>query len=443
MISFEDFLDFSKKSKQIQSRSSSRARVTDEDKFSLNMQGVSTNDNSVEQNGLNRVKKENPKFVPPVLKDTKHDEKSERAHLLKVLNNNKPKNSKYKNSKAPASNPSLINSDGITSNLMTPEVLASPALTSRYTTVPLTTSEPITVSVATPDVLTPPENMTAPVITSKVTTNPIITPHFNPLVMMSTQEVMISSVVTQDTEAEEGDSSNLEPLEDEDQKNIKDAGVVCNLCNKSYVNLKYLKRHIKRKHLKVPNVCSECSKVYPTEKTLNKHFLNVHVKHECKFCKHIFKNANVLRSHMSKCKVRKETPEIEFQCSDCKKGLKTEKALNEHVAKFHIQETCKYCERIFQCKENLRTHQYKCKTKKAAFNHDEGAGKTVATGKDISTEKTGSFEKICDLCQMKFNSKGGYYKHKNKIHKDNIVISDVGQVIIFDTLVETPSNSNV
>ena len=115
----------------------------------------------------------------------------------------------------------------------------------------------------------------------------------------------------------------------------------------------------------------------------------------------------------------------------------TEKALREHVAKFHVQQTCPYCEHIFKNKNNLRTHFYKCKTKKAASNQDEGSSKAGtnsgnAKEKNTSNKKHDTFEKVCDLCLKKFHSKGGYYKHKNKIHKDDIVINDVGQVIILE-----------
>ena len=60
MVSFQEILDFSKKSKQIQSSSSYEDNVADKDKFGQSMrtkmQGVSSNDKTQKQNILKGVK---------------------------------------------------------------------------------------------------------------------------------------------------------------------------------------------------------------------------------------------------------------------------------------------------------------------------------------------------------------------------------------------------
>ena len=116
------------------------------------------------------------------------------------------------------------------------------------------------------------------------------------------------------------------------------------------------------------------------------------------------------------------------------------------MSKFHVQQICQYCEKTFKNKEILRVHLYKCEAKKEAPSHDKGGEDRVAK------EKQGTYEKICDLCNIKFHSKSGYYKHRNKIHVNNgdiCAISDVGQVIVIDTLVDTiqgevpPNNGDI
>ena len=343
---------------------------------------------------------------------------------MEILNNNKPKISKFSNNKGP---------------VVTPEDIPVPVMTKEIITAPHVT----------------PEDIASPKLASKVETNSSMAPDFK-----FTEEPMTGSVMTQNdtvivsvgTSADDVESSHDESLVDNDQKNKIESGVFCNLCGQKFKNKKILKKHVKTKHLKLPNVCSKCSKVYPTEKTLHKHYVSVHVSHECPFCKHIFKSANVLRSHLSQCKVKKEISDAdnhdktEFKCSECKKGFKTDQALQVHVSKFHVQQMCQYCEKNFKNKEILRVHLYKCEAKKEAPSHDKG-------GEDIvAKEKQGTYEKICDLCNVKFHSKSGYYKHRNKIHVNNgdiCAVSDVGQVIVIDTLVDTiqgevpPNNGDI
>ena len=79
---------------------------------------------------------------------------------------------------------------------------------------------------------------------------------------------------------------------------------VCNSCNVTFKNSKCLKAHVRNVHEKVFK-CAECVNVFPTEKTLNKHYIRCHIKHVCEFCKQVYKNGNVLRCHLSKCKVKK------------------------------------------------------------------------------------------------------------------------------------------
>ena len=405
MVSFQDMLNFYKVSKDMPS-SSSEARITNEEKLGItartNRQGLSTNDEIKKEKVLSKRKK----FVTPVSKDTNDSKNSERAHMLEILNNNKPKTSKNK--------------------------------------TPVVTPEDITIPVITKEVIT------APKIASKVNADSSMTPDFK----LTQEETMTGSVMTQDTVVTSADdigSSYEESLVANQPKTKPESGVSCNLCSKKFKNKKILKKHVKRTHLKLPNVCSKCSKVYPTEKTLHKHYISVHVSHECKLCKAILKNAHVMRSHLYRCKVKKETSDTdnqdkaEFKCSECTKVCKTDQEYQEHVAKIHVQQTCQHCEKNFKNKDILRVHLYKCKIRKEALSQDTG-------GDEIAVkEKQGAYEKVCALCHKKFDSKSGYYKHMKKIHKNNgdmCDVSDVGEIIIVETLAdnvqgEVPLNDDI
>ena len=480
MISFEEMVKFYKKSGQMRADTvSAKAIVKADDKLDVSVKdigGESVKDigPGVSKNHDLKDKKKKSGFVTPVRKiDDNVGKNSERAQILEILNENKPKVSRKNKISLVAS-----------SCIVTPEALAKPE------------------ALATPEAIANPEVMTASSLSlEKIETQMIGTEVVcdllftsNDKTSMSTSGFMDGPQITQDnvgvsivaSSGESGPSSKEPFINDGQQKIIEcencklkfismtefdnhqcevheSEKFFCDLCNIKFKNRKYLKRHVKHKHLKMSHTCKKCLKVFPTEKTLNKHFVRVHVKHECKFCGQILKNGNGLRSHLSHCRIRKETLEHSsdekvvhtshaktgFQCSECKKICKTNQALQGHFNRQHIQQKCQYCDHAFKNKEVLRSHLYKCKVKRRGL--DKSPGERLATtdqanlennnnnNKSNSKSKANTFEKICNLCQKKFHSKGGFYKHRNNVHKgseNNDGGNDVGEVIIIDAETE-------
>ena len=446
MVSYQDMISFYKKLKQAQGDSvTTEVMNTDDDDLGVTIcdndvvsdmehgQGVSTN-YAIHDRKINNKKK--VKFVTPV-----NNKDSEKSQILEILKKNKPKASG--NSRIPLDKPAL------TFFKMTPEANSNP-------------------------VNAPESVKNVEIVSDVITTHPPASP-------VMTQDNVMVSVVTSAGESEVRSKAlyindgqilecvncklkyaSLNELNDHQCEVKRPEIIYCSLCNIKFKNRKIWKAHIKHKHLKLAHTCQKCSKLFPTEKTLNKHFLSVHVNHECQFCKLIFKNANSLKSHRSRCKLKKKLPEpsndgnivpsnhekTAFQCTNCEKTCKTAKALEGHFARQHIQQNCQYCDHTFKNKEVLRIHLYKCRMKKLALDKPESPGEKGTNTDQVklmendnkkeqnSTGKSSNnYEKICNLCQKKFGSKSGFYKHRNNVHKDHYdtdVAKDTGEVIILD-----------
>ena len=445
MISLQDMINFYKKDKRNQGDPVTAEEKKTDDNLSVISDnsvgpetdyglGVSTKD--VVKDKKVPIRRKNI-FVPPV-----NNKDSENSQLLEILRKNKPKTSET--SKMPSKEPAI-----------TPEAISNSA----------NAAEVVKSLETDPNV---------------ITTDPIASP-------LITQDNVIVSVATHvgESEAYIDDGQVLECVNcEQTYSSVNDLNnhqcgskrpeiFECNLCNIKFKKRRYLKDHIKQKHLKLPHTCQKCSKEFPTDKTLNKHFLSVHVNHECQFCKLILKNANSLKTHKFHCKKRKEIREpsndenivpsshekTTFRCTECKKMCKTKTALEEHVSRQHTQRNCQYCGHTFKNKEVLRIHLYKCKVKRIGRDQHEGPEETVVNTDQVklmgnnnnkkqkSKGKSANYEKTCNLCQKKFRSKGGFYKHMNNVHKENEntgVANNISEVIIIDaeaeTLSEVPDN---
>ena len=116
--------------------------------------------------------------------------------------------------------------------------------------------------------------------------------------------------------------------------------VVCNMCNKRFKSVRYLKVHIKTIHVKPKIQCDKagCDMKFLTESKLRAH-IKSHDKVECESCGKTFKSKNVLKCHKNKHHGQKQTVERIWKCSLCPHSVKSERGLRYHKDLVHnVQE---------------------------------------------------------------------------------------------------------
>ena len=112
--------------------------------------------------------------------------------------------------------------------------------------------------------------------------------------------------------------------------------VVCNMCNKRFKSVRYLKVHIKTIHVKPKIQCdkADCDMKFLTESKLRAH-IKSHDKVECEICGKTFKSKNVLKCHKFKHHSQKQTVERIWKCSLCPHSVKSERGLRYHKDLVH------------------------------------------------------------------------------------------------------------
>ena len=138
----------------------------------------------------------------------------------------------------------------------------------------------------------------------------------------------------------------------------------CDICQKNFDRLKYLRRHLNRHFSRVTKVkekrfeCEFCPKKFATKYELNNHH-NTHTrekKYTCNVCGKAYTQVGSLRQHM-----KFHTNDLPYECDFCTRRFPTSSRLKTHieghVGKKERKHICQFCQGKFVSQSSLRAHE--------------------------------------------------------------------------------------
>lgn len=230
------------------------------------------------------------------------------------------------------------------------------------------------------------------------------------------------------------------------KRKVRFSTFACNLCERQFRTRSNLKEHRNYCSGNLPYYCSHtnCDKRFPSATKLKNH---VKLKHDkkfsaiCSICNIGFVKASDYKYHMVT-----HSTEKKFNCSKCDKSYKTLSNLNFHM-KYHNKKLpfiCEICQKGFMRKEYLEAHvnvhngikTFVCqvcdkrfvsqKNLDAHMKYHDGnvkkkgcniCGKMLTTGFEEHLRTHLNLKEFeCDICDLRFNTKGALSKHNKNKH---------------------------
>ena len=184
--------------------------------------------------------------------------------------------------------------------------------------------------------------------------------------------------------------------------------MACEQCDKSFKSDLNLKRHVKLMHNNNPVgefKCEICNRVFKSKDYLNRHKRKTHgspeerIDYPCSFCGKNFKSASNRKDHeeihrgeadadceVCGAQVRKSnmknhmkthSDDADFQCDICAKPSKTYKALRAHLNSHELPFKCEYCEKAFSSQYTMKYHTVQQHLKKKESNSKSKTNKPM------------------------------------------------------------------
>lgn len=155
------------------------------------------------------------------------------------------------------------------------------------------------------------------------------------------------------------------------------------------------------RNIKISQKCPTCSKSFQCEATLNKHIFISHKKlSNCPLCPKTYSNTSNLKRHIAT-----HSDKLKLNCDKCDKVFTETSALFEHLKIHQFDNADKSDEYLLECEI--------CKEKTVSY---ASYNKHMKMKHNID-EKIKAFK--CRICEMRFASKQGMYRHIDNIHENN------------------------
>lgn len=143
---------------------------------------------------------------------------------------------------------------------------------------------------------------------------------------------------------------------------ISEDRVVCELCNRTFAKLKYLRKHIREIHENDSKfVCKTCGKKFNRKANLMEHELIHQGKYlaQCKTCGNSYRTTSALRLHQ-----RTHTGEKPYKCDICnEKAYAYNTDLKRHKRSVHgilgTSYPCTICPKVYYEPKLLKNHMNK------------------------------------------------------------------------------------
>ncbi|KAB0795792.1 hypothetical protein PPYR_09853 [Photinus pyralis] len=191
-------------------------------------------------------------------------------------------------------------------------------------------------------------------------------------------------------------------------------------CDKKFASSTKLKNHVKLKHeKKFVAICSICNIGFVKISDYKSH-KNTHTtekKYQCTKCEKSYKTVSNLNYHM-----KFHNDKLPFICTICNKGFMRKEYLESHVNNHNGVKNfaCQYCDKKFVSQKNLDAHlkYHEGGVKKKACDI---CNKVITTGYEEHLRTHNNLKEFeCNLCLMKFNTKGTLAKHRKRKHANEV-----------------------
>lgn len=189
-------------------------------------------------------------------------------------------------------------------------------------------------------------------------------------------------------------------------------------CNKKFATPTKLKDHIKLKHeKKFTSICSICNIGFVKPSDYKSHMTthSTEKKYHCTLCDKSYKTLSNLNFHM-----KYHNNKLPFVCDICNKGFMRKEYLESHLNmhKGIKNFACQLCDKKFVSQKNLDAHlkYHDGNMKKKSCDI---CGKFMSSGLEDHIRSHNNLKEFqCNVCNMKFNTKGALSKHKRRKHEN-------------------------